>query len=76
MPLNKELANGEPGTVNSEPGTRNSEPATRTEPGTKAKLLVVDDERSMRFAERSTSTPVMSGILMSEIKRSNRPRSS
>ncbi len=42
MPLNRELANGEPGTMNSEPGTRNSEP------GTRAKLLVVDDERSMR----------------------------
>ena len=42
MPLNRELANGEPGTVNSEPGTRNPEP------GTRAKLLVVDDERSMR----------------------------
>ena len=42
VPLNRELANDEPGTVNSEPGTRNPEPATR------AKLLVVDDERSMR----------------------------
>jgi two-component system response regulator PilR (NtrC family) len=42
VPLNRELANGEPGTLNSEPGTRNPEP------GTRAKLLVVDDERSMR----------------------------
>ena len=42
MPLNRELVNGEPGTVTSEPGTRNPEP------GTSAKLLVVDDERSMR----------------------------
>jgi two-component system response regulator PilR (NtrC family) len=42
LPLNKELANDEPGTVKSEPGTRNPEP------GTSAKLLVVDDERSMR----------------------------
>ena len=39
MPLNKELANGEPGTRNPEPGTGT---------GTTAKLLVVDDERSMR----------------------------
>ena len=29
----------------------------------------------MRFAARSTSTPLMSGILMSEISRSKRPRS-
>ena len=28
VPLNRELANGEPGTVNSEPGTRNPEPGT------------------------------------------------
>jgi two-component system, NtrC family, response regulator PilR len=34
--------NGEPGTASSEPGTRNPEPETA------AKLLVVDDERSMR----------------------------
>ena len=34
--------NGAPGTVTSEPGIRNPEP------GTAAKLLVVDDERSMR----------------------------
>ena len=39
MSLNKELVNGEPGTGT---GTRNPEP------GTRAKLLVVDDERSMR----------------------------
>jgi two-component system, NtrC family, response regulator PilR len=42
MPLNRELANDEPGTAKSEPGTRNPEP------GTSAKILVVDDERSMR----------------------------
>ncbi len=42
MPLNKQLANADPGTQNAEPGTRNPEP------GTGAKLLVVDDERSMR----------------------------
>jgi two-component system response regulator PilR (NtrC family) len=42
VPLNKQLANPEPGTVNPEPGTRNPES------GTRAKLLVVDDERSMR----------------------------
>jgi two-component system, NtrC family, response regulator PilR len=42
VPLDKELVNGEPGTLNAEPGTRNPEP------GTRAKLLVVDDERSMR----------------------------
>ena len=46
MPLNRELVNGEPGTLNSEPGIPNSEPGTGT--GTSAKLLVVDDERSMR----------------------------
>jgi two-component system response regulator PilR (NtrC family) len=34
--------NGEPGTVSSEPAIRNPEP------GSRAKLLVVDDERSMR----------------------------
>ncbi len=37
MPLNKEIENSEPGTRNAEPGT----PA-------QARLLVVDDERSMR----------------------------
>jgi two-component system response regulator PilR (NtrC family) len=40
--LNKELIKAEPGTVTAEPGTR------IPEPGTAAKLLVVDDERSMR----------------------------
>jgi two-component system response regulator PilR (NtrC family) len=49
VPVNKELANGERGTLNAEPGTRNPEPGTRNpERGTAAKLLVVDDERSMR----------------------------
>jgi two-component system response regulator PilR (NtrC family) len=43
--LNKELENSEPGTRNLEPGTRAD---ARPEPGTRAKLLVVDDERSMR----------------------------
>ena len=42
MPLNKELANAEPGTWNAEGGSGNAER------GTTAKLLVVDDERSMR----------------------------
>ena len=42
MALNKELANAEPGSWNAESGTRN--PGR----GTTAKLLVVDDERSMR----------------------------
>jgi two-component system response regulator PilR (NtrC family) len=42
VPLNREIANGEPGAASPEPATRNPEPATR------AKLLVVDDERSMR----------------------------
>ncbi len=46
MPLNRELVNGEPGNLNSVPGIPNSEPGTGT--GTSAKLLVVDDERSMR----------------------------
>ena len=45
VPLNEELENSEPGTRNSEPGTRAN---ARPEPGTRAKLLVVDDERSMR----------------------------
>jgi len=39
---NKELANGESETVNSEPEARNPEPHAQ------ARLLVVDDERSMR----------------------------
>ncbi len=42
MPLSKELENLEPGTQSPEPGTRN------LEPGTCARVLVVDDERSMR----------------------------
>jgi len=37
VPLNKEIENSEPGTRNAEPGTR-----------AQARLLVVDDERSMR----------------------------
>ena len=37
MPLNEELERPEPGTRNPEPGTR-----------AQARLLVVDDERSMR----------------------------
>jgi two-component system, NtrC family, response regulator PilR len=44
VPVNKELANGEPETVNSEPEARNPE----SEPRAQARLLVVDDERSMR----------------------------
>src|SRR5262245_40460686 len=39
---NKEIANPEPAASSPEPGTRNAER------GTAAKLLVVDDERSMR----------------------------
>ena len=42
MSQNKELANAEPATSNPEPGTRNPDR------GAAAKLLVVDDERSMR----------------------------
>jgi two-component system response regulator PilR (NtrC family) len=44
VPLNKELENFEPRIGNSQPGTRNPEPGTQTQ----ARLLVVDDERSMR----------------------------
>ncbi len=42
MSLKRELDNGEPRTGNPESGIRNPEP------GTRARLLVVDDERSMR----------------------------
>jgi two-component system response regulator PilR (NtrC family) len=44
VPLNRELENIEPGTRNPELGARTPDPAARAD----ARLLVVDDERSMR----------------------------
>ena len=39
-----------------------------------AVIMMAGTDASLAFAARSTSTPLMSGILMSEIRRSTGPR--